>query len=50
MLPHAFYTLSRAGSMSFAVRPVCRRLTGIDPADERVVQLHVEFIARLLVP
>jgi len=50
MLPHAFYTLSGAGSMIFAVRPECRRLTGIDSADKRVVELHAEFIARLLVP
>jgi len=50
MLPHAFYTLSGAGSMIFAVRPECRRLTGTDPADKRVVELHAEFIARLLVP
>lgn len=50
MLPHAFYTLSGAGSMIFAIRPECRRLTGLDPADKEVVEAHAEFVARLLVP
>lgn len=50
MLPHAFYTLSGAGSMIFAIRPECRRLTGTDPADDQVVEVHAEFVARLLVP
>jgi AcrR family transcriptional regulator len=50
LLPHAFYTLSGAGSMIFAVRPECRRLTGVDPADGQVVEAHAEFVARLLVP
>jgi len=50
MLPHAFYALSGAGSMIFAIRPECRRLTGMDPADEQVVEVHAEFVARLLVP
>ena len=50
LLPHAYYVLAGAGSLIFAVRPECRRLTGIDPADKRVVELHAEFIARLLVP
>jgi hypothetical protein len=34
----------------FALKPECRRLTGLDPADERAVDAHAEFIARLLVP
>ncbi len=50
LLPHAFYALSGAGSMIFAVRPECRRLTGVDPADEQVVEAHADFVARLLVP
>jgi hypothetical protein len=50
LLPHAYYVLAGAASLIFAVRPECRRLTGIDPADKRVVELHAEFIARLLVP
>jgi AcrR family transcriptional regulator len=50
LLPHAYYVLAGAGSLIFAAAPECRRLTGIDPADKRVVELHAEFIARLLVP
>jgi hypothetical protein len=36
--------------MIFALKPECRRLTGLDPADERAIRTHAEFIARLLVP
>lgn len=50
LLPHAFYALSGAGSMIFAIRPECRRLTGIDPADERIIEAHADFVARLLMP
>lgn len=50
LLPYAFYTLTGAGSMIFAIRPECRRLTGVDPAEEEVVEVHAEFVARLLVP
>ena len=34
----------------FAVGPECRRLTGLDPEDERTIDAHAEFIARLLFP
>ena len=36
--------------MIFAIRPECRRLTGLDPADGQVIETHAEFMARLLVP
>ena len=49
-LPHAFYAMAGGASMIFAIRPECRRLTGLDPADEQVVETHAEFMARLLVP
>ena len=49
-LPHAFYTMAGGASMIFAIRPECRRLTGLDPADEQVIETHAEFMARLLVP
>ena len=49
-LPHAFYALAGGASMIFAIRPECRRLTGLDPADESVIETHAEFMARLLVP
>lgn len=50
LLPHVFYSLSGAGSMIFALRPECRRLTGVDPAEESVVETHADYVARLLVP
>lgn len=50
LLPHAYYALAGAGSMIFAVKPECRRLTGLDPSAPRAVEAHAEFIARLLVP
>jgi AcrR family transcriptional regulator len=50
MLPHAYYVMAGAGSLIFAVAPECRRLTGLDPEREEVVEAHAEFVARLLVP
>src|SRR5262249_49705895 len=49
-LPHAFYAMAGAASMIFAIRPECRRLTGLDPADEQVIETHAEFMAPLLGP
>ena len=48
--PHAFYVLTGAGSLIFAVAPECNRLTGLDPASPDVVEAHADFVARLLVP
>lgn len=50
LLPHAYYAMAGAGSLIFAVAPECRRLTGLDPATERAVEAHADFVARLLVP
>ena len=50
LLPHAFYALAGGASMIFAIRPECRRLTGVDPADAQVIETHAEFMARLLIP
>ena len=50
LLPHAFYALAGGASMIFAIRPECRRLTGLDPADTQVIETHAEFMARLLIP
>ncbi len=49
-LPHAFYALAGGASMIFAIRPECRRLTGLDPADAHVIEAHADFMARLLLP
>ena len=50
LLPHAYYVMVGAASLIFAVAPECRRLTGIDPASEAVIERHADFVARLLVP
>lgn len=36
--------------LMFAVRPICKRLTGIDPKDNSVIEKHAEYVAGLLVP
>ena len=41
--------MAGAGSLMFAVAPECRRLTGLDPESEEVIEAHAEFVARLLV-
>ncbi len=48
--PHVFYAMVGAATLMFAVRPVCKRLTGIDPHNNDVIETHAEFIAGLLVP
>jgi len=50
LVPHVYYALAGAGSLMFAVAPECRRLTGLDPEDERTIDAHAEFVARLLFP
>lgn len=49
-VPHVFYAMAGGASMMFALRPECRRLTGLDPADSRAVETHAELMARMLVP
>jgi TetR/AcrR family transcriptional regulator len=48
--PHLFYVLAGAASLMFAVAPECRRLTGLDPTNEDVVEAHANLVARLMVP
>ena len=50
LVPHVYYALAGAASLMFAVAPECRRLTGLDPEDERTIDAHAEFVARLLIP
>jgi AcrR family transcriptional regulator len=50
LLPHVYYVMAGAGSLIFAVAPECRRLTGLDPETDQAVEVHAEFVARLLVP
>ncbi len=48
--PHLFYAMTGAAALMFSVRPVCKRLTGLDPSRVEAVEAHAEFLARLLVP
>ena len=50
LVPHAFYVMSGAASLIFAVAPECRRLTGLDPETPDAIETHAEFVARLMVP
>ncbi len=50
MKPHLFYVMTGAGSLIFAVGPVCKRLTGLDPLTHDAIESHAELVAGLLVP
>lgn len=49
-LPHAFFALTGAAALIFAVPANCRRLTGIDPKKRDVIEAHAHFVANLMVP
>jgi AcrR family transcriptional regulator len=48
-VPHAFFALSGAAGLIFAVASNCRRLTGIDPRKRETIEAHADFVADLLV-
>lgn len=50
LIPHAFYALVGAASVIFAVAPECRRLTGLDPTSDAAIEVHADFVARMLLP
>ncbi len=45
---HLYYLLTGAGPTMFVLAPECRRLTSVDPSDERVVEAHADAVCRLL--
>ncbi len=45
---HLYYILTGAGPTMFVLGPECRRLTGLDPADDDVVEAHAAAVCRLL--
>ena len=47
---HAYYTMAGAASLMFAVAPECVRLTGLDPKQPGVVEVHAQMLAEILVP
>lgn len=49
-VPHAFFALSGAAGLIFAVAANCRRLTGLDPRKQKAIEAHADFVANLMVP
>jgi AcrR family transcriptional regulator len=45
---HLYYLLTGAGPTMFVLAPECRRLTGLDPSDEAVVEAHADAVCQLL--
>lgn len=46
--PHLYYILTGAGPTMFVLGPECRRLTGLDPSDDDVIEAHADAVCRLL--
>ena len=45
---HLFYTLIGATSLIFTHAPECKRLTGLDPMQEDMIEAHAEAICNLM--
>lgn len=45
---HLYYILTGAGPTMFVLAPECRRLSGLDPFDEAVVEAHADAVCLLL--
>jgi len=45
---HLYYALVGAASLPFVMAPECKRLTGIDPLQQAVIDTHADTIAALL--
>jgi TetR/AcrR family transcriptional regulator len=45
---HLYYILTGAGPTMFVLGPECRRLTGLDPASDDVIEAHAEAVSLLL--
>jgi len=45
---HLYYILTGAGPTMFVLGPECRRLTGLEPLDDDVVEAHADAVCRLL--
>jgi AcrR family transcriptional regulator len=45
---HLYYILTGAGPTMFVLAPECRRLTGLDPRADEVVEAHADAVCRLL--
>lgn len=45
---HLYYVITGAGPTMFVLGPECRRLTGLDPTDEAVIEAHVDAVCKLI--
>lgn len=45
---HLYYILTGAGPTMFVLGPECRRLTGLDPASDEVIEAHADAVCTLL--
>lgn len=45
---HLYYVITGAGPTMFVLGPECRRLTGLDPTDDAVIEAHVEAVCTLI--
>jgi TetR/AcrR family transcriptional regulator len=45
---HLYYIVTGAGPTMFVLAPECRRLAGVDPQDERVVEAHADAVIALI--
>lgn len=45
---HLYYILTGAGPTMFVLGPECRRLTGLDPTSDQVIEAHADAVCTLL--
>ncbi len=45
---HLYYVITGAGPTMFVLAPECRRLTGLDPTDDAVIEAHVDAVCSLI--
>lgn len=45
---HLYYILTGAGPTMFVLGPECRRLTGLDPTEDAVIEAHADAVCQLL--
>jgi len=45
---HLYYILTGAGPTMFVLAPECRRLSGLDPSSDAVIEAHADAVCRLL--
>jgi AcrR family transcriptional regulator len=46
--PHLYYILTGAGPTMFVLGPECRRLSGLDPTSDDVIEAHADAVCALL--